>query len=87
MAYRVFLTPHVERCLLRLPPGVDRRIEAAISTLGRSPRPAGVKKLSGGEDLYRVRVGSYRIIYRVQDALRQVLVINIGHRGDVYRRR
>ncbi len=43
------------------------------------------RKPSGGEDLYRVRVGDYRIIYQIQDRALVVLVVKIGHRREVYR--
>jgi mRNA interferase RelE/StbE len=44
-----------------------------------------VTKLAGGENLYRVRVGDYRIIYQIQDKVLVVLVVKIGHRREVYR--
>lgn len=45
-----------------------------------------MKKLAGGQDLYRVRTGDFRIIYRLEDQELVVLVVRIGHRRDVYRR-
>jgi mRNA interferase RelE/StbE len=52
--------------------------------LAAQPRPLGTEKLSG-RDLYRVRQGSYRILYEIFDRDLTVLVIKIGHRPDVYR--
>jgi len=46
-----------------------------------------VKKLEGDEELYRVRVGDYRIVYHIQKRLLVVLVVTIGRRREVYRRR
>jgi mRNA interferase RelE/StbE len=63
------------------------RIAAKIDSLAHDPRPRGVEKLSGEENLYRVRVGNYRIIYQLQDAQLIVLVVKVGHRRDVYRKR
>ncbi len=54
-------------------------------SLAEEPRPDGVKKLAGSDDLYRVRVGDYRIIYQIRDATVLVVIIRVGHRGDVYR--
>lgn len=66
---------------------VGQRIADAIKALADDPRPEGSTKLQGGDDLHRVRVGSYRIVYAIQDAELLVLVVRVGHRGDVYRRR
>ena len=61
-----------------------RRIEAAISALAEDPRPAGVKRLQG-VDAYRIRIGDYRVVYDVEDAVRIVSVTNVGHRRSIYR--
>jgi mRNA interferase RelE/StbE len=61
------------------------RIAAAIDALASDPRPAGCRKLVGAERVYRVRVGDYRVIYEVYDDKLLVLVINLGHRREVYR--
>ena len=52
--------------------------------LAVEPRPAGSEKLSG-HDLYRVRQGSYRILYEIFDRGQSVTIIKIGHRREVYR--
>jgi mRNA interferase RelE/StbE len=43
-------------------------------------------KLAGAPDLYRIRVGDYRVVYQVNDATRRLLILSIAHRRDVYRR-
>jgi len=53
--------------------------------LAENPFPQGIRKLTGEEDLYRLRVGNYRIIYQVQGRRLVVLIVGIGHRADVYR--
>jgi mRNA interferase RelE/StbE len=60
---------------------VARRIEALAS----QPRPPGCEKLGGSDDRYRVRQGSYRVVYEVEDAEGTVTVVKIGHRSEVYR--
>ncbi|MDQ4076813.1 MAG: type II toxin-antitoxin system RelE/ParE family toxin [Chloroflexota bacterium] len=60
------------------------RILDALTDLGSEPRPAGTKKL-GHLNSYRIRVGDYRAIYRIDDTNRTVKVWRIGHRKDVYR--
>ena len=69
----------------KLPHGALARVAAALASLASEPRPHGVKKLSGEENLYRVRVGDYRIIYQVRDRELVVLVLKIGHRREIYR--
>lgn len=54
-------------------------------TLEANPRPPGAKKLRGESDLWRVRVGDYRILYSIEEARLVVLVVKIGHRREVYR--
>jgi mRNA interferase RelE/StbE len=61
-----------------------RRIVERIKGLGDDPRPPGCEKLTG-EDRYRLRQGSFRILFEVDDASRIVTVVKIGHRRDVYR--
>lgn len=56
-----------------------------MDALAGDPRPKGVKKLFGLDDLYRIRVGEYRVVYQIQDNRLIVLVVRIGHRKDVYR--
>lgn len=60
------------------------RVLTAICALTEDPRPPGSRKLSG-RDAYRVRVGDYRVIYRVADNELVVEVLGIGHRREVYR--
>ena len=53
--------------------------------LASQPRPPGSEKLFGPEDLYRIRVGDYRIVYQIRDEELLVSVLKIGHRREVYR--
>ncbi len=53
--------------------------------LSRDPFPAGVKKLVNSESVYRLRIGDYRLIFRVEQSKLVIEVILIGHRRDVYR--
>ena len=60
---------------------VFRRIEALAS----NPRPAGCRKLEGADDLWRIRIGDYRVIYSIDDARRNVDVSAVRHRSEAYR--
>ena len=85
--YTVFLKPAAERALKKIAPPTLRRIARAIDNLGTNPRPSGVTALQGEPGLLRIRVGDYRIIYPVRDDVLPVLVVTVGHRRDVYKRR
>ncbi len=63
---------------------VTTRIESALLDLQKNPRPAGAKKLKG-RDGWRIRIGDYRVIYEIHDRILQIIVIQIGHRREVYR--
>jgi len=83
--YRVEAKPAFERSFDRLPPEAQRRVSARIDSLADDPRPDGCQKLAGSADLYRVRVGEYRVIYQVSDAALVVLLLKAAHRREVYR--
>ena len=85
MAYTVELSPAAERQLRALVKPLRDRIIARLLDLQQEPRPPGVKKLS--DDTYRIRVGEYRILYDISEHALVVLVLAVGHRRDVYRRR
>ena len=85
MTYRIELTPAARRDLAKLPKDVLRRIDAHLLALAENPYPAGAQKLQGGEKLFRVRVGDYRIIYTVERHRLVILIIRVGHRRDIYR--
>lgn len=83
--YQVELIPAAWRALDRLPDREAERIILALRLLAQTPRPPGAKKLKSKIDLYRVRVGDYRIIYTIEDDRLLVLVVKTGNRKDVYR--
>ena len=85
MNYRVEITPSAVRQLTGLPRPAQVRLDRKILRLEKHPRPRGAVKLAGAEDLYRIRVGDYRFIYRIDDRRRVVTIARIGHRRDVYR--
>ena len=61
------------------------RVLDAIEALAMLPRPPGCKKLRGGADLWRIRVGDHRVVYAIDDSRRVVDIVIIRHRSDVYR--
>ncbi len=85
MGYSIELVPAAMRALRKLTVDVRQRVSDTIGELADDPRPPGVRKLSGSDDVYRVRTGDYRILYQIHDELLVVLVVDVGHRRDVYR--
>ncbi|MGB4066478.1 MAG: type II toxin-antitoxin system RelE/ParE family toxin [Nitrospira sp.] len=85
MSYRPAIKPSASRELGHLDNQVLRRVDEAILKLAENPRPHGAKKLSGVR-LYRIRVGTFRIVYEVNDAQHLVTVVMIGLRREVYRK-
>jgi mRNA interferase RelE/StbE len=83
--YEVLLTPSALRAFRKLERGVQVRLAHLIDSLAFNPRTHGSVKLSGEENLYRVRTGDYRIIYSIEDDVLIVLIVAVGHRREVYR--
>ncbi|WP_104129410.1 type II toxin-antitoxin system RelE/ParE family toxin [Cryobacterium sp. N21] len=81
--YRIELRPAAVKALRRIDPQDRGRVQGAIALLGEDPRPPGARALQV-RDGYRVRVGSYRIIYTIRNDILVVVVVTVGHRGDVY---
>ncbi|MGV8039088.1 MAG: type II toxin-antitoxin system RelE/ParE family toxin [Thermoanaerobaculaceae bacterium] len=62
-----------------------QKVVDRIAALAEEPRPQGCEKLAGHLDRYRVRVGSYRVVYSVDDESQAICVVKVGHRKDAYR--
>lgn len=84
MTYRIEFVKQAAKQLKSLPSEEQQKIKIKIDALTNVPRPDGVVKLTGEDNIYRVRVGNYRIIYSIQDEQLLVLMLKIGHRRDVY---
>jgi mRNA interferase RelE/StbE len=84
MNYEVILPKSVQKELNRLPDDLSRRILARLAGLETNPRPSDVRKLKGRE-AWRIRVGDYRVIFEIHDRVLQIIVIEIGHRREIYR--
>ena len=81
--YKLIFKPSVWKDLSPIPKVDVRRILKKIDSLAKEPRPPGSKKLSG-QERYRVRQGVYRIIYSIEDNQLIVMVVKVGHRGQVF---
>lgn len=81
--YQIIIKKKAKKFIDKLPMNEKRRVVAAIEQL---PNGEDIKKLKGHDDLLRLRVGDYRIVYTVDNGKLIVLVIDVGNRGDIYKR-
>ena len=81
----VRLARRAARALSALQRREQQRIRAALDLLADNPRPPNCIAMQGEDSVYRVRVGDYRIVYEVLDAVLLVHVVRIGHRREIYR--
>lgn len=84
-ACRVEFAASARRQFAKLSADARARLAPHIDRLAEDPRPPGAKRLVASEELYRSRVGPYRIVHAIQDETLVVLVVKVGHRGDAYR--
>ena len=85
MNYSIVIERPARKQLDKLDHQTYERIKTAINDLQTDPRPFGYAKMEGQEDLFRIRVGDWRVIYAIQDRKLIVLVVRVGHRSQVYR--
>ncbi len=83
--YTVTFARSAGKELEALPQGTAQRVFHAIEKLADNPRPSGVVKLHGIKNLWRIRVGDYRVVFSVDEQKRVVDVAYVRHRKDVYR--
>lgn len=83
--YGITFARSARKELDRLPADVAKRVLEKIEALRDHPRPIGVTKLKGQRNLWRLRVGDYRVVYAIDDAAKAVDVSIVRHRRDVYR--
>jgi mRNA interferase RelE/StbE len=82
--YSIEIKKSATKEIAKIPNPHLKRIIDAIASLADAPRPPGSKKLSGDEK-YRIRIGTYRILYQIEDWRLVVYVVKVGHRKGVYR--
>ena len=85
MKYSVEFKKSAAKTLRKLPQSVQKRIIDKLSEIKNSPPPSVETKLKGNNPFHRIRVGDYQIIYEIQNDILVILVINIGHRKDIYK--
>ena len=85
MPYSIEVTRTAEKQLKKLSRNDQRRVIEAVVALANDPYPNGVRKLTGYNDVFRIRVGRFRVIYSVSRKKLVVIILKVGHRKDVYR--
>lgn len=85
--YSIEIKSTAEKQLKKIAKPDQKKIAKAILALGLDPFPKGFKKLSGQDDICRIRIGNYRVLYTVEDRKLIILVFKIAHRKDAYRER
>lgn len=84
--YSITISESALKKMRALENALQKRIAKRIEELAVTPRHRQSKKLKGEDNLYRNRVGTYRIVYTIQDDKLILLVLDIGHRREIYGR-
>jgi mRNA interferase RelE/StbE len=85
MRYSLLFAPSARKELQSLPLNNAARILQKIEQLTENPRPPGLKKLKGPGNLFRLRIGEYRVIYEIDDKNQRVDISVIRHQSEAYR--
>ena len=82
--YKIIIKPSAKKDLDKLPDKEFKRIFTKLTQLSTNPRPIGIQKLSDDEG-YRIRSGNYRILFTINDKIKNVFVYRVKHRKDAYK--
>ncbi|MFI3190731.1 hypothetical protein BCS42_04050 [Crenothrix sp. D3] len=85
MAYEIIIKPSAEKAFAKLEKSQQIKIISVIEKLASNPKPQGFKKLKSVAELYRIRVGNYRVIYNIDNKVLIITVVKIGHRKEIYK--
>ena len=84
MTYEIEILRSAQKQLSKIQRDEQQRIIKGIRKLSENPRPKGCKKLTA-RPAWRIRIGNYRVLYEIHDNRLLILVIDIGHRREIYR--
>ena len=84
-SYKIEVSATAEKQIRKLPRDDQIRVLRAIRPLAITPSPPGSRKVRGYEDVFRIRVGTYRILYRIVGRRLLIIILKIGHRREIYR--
>lgn len=83
--YEIRFSTKAEKAYQKLPGDIRSRIDQKLNYLRLTPRGPDTKKLVGTENAYRTRVGTYRIVYEIEDDKLIVWILDVGHRSSIYK--
>ncbi len=86
MTYSIAIRPKALELIKEQAPKHQKQIRKKIDSLEHEPRPPNAKKLEGGDGLWRVRTGDFRIVYTIEDEELLVVIVTVGNRKDIYDR-
>ena len=82
--YNVIVLPRAQKQIKTLDRSTKNRVLSALVALASDPRPPGCIKIKSEDGVWRIRVGDYRIGYRINDTTQVVTILRIGHRSEFY---
>ncbi len=82
--YEVYLERRAEREIRKLPSEFGRRIVQEIVRLAQNPRPSQARKIVGSHSDWRLRIGSYRVLYEINEKEKKIIILKIRHRREAY---
>ncbi len=85
MNYEIELTRIALKNMTKIPKRDLLRIQNKLEALSMEPTPPEIKKIQGDDNLYRIRSGNYRILYRIFENKLIILIVDIDHRKDIYK--
>jgi mRNA interferase RelE/StbE len=83
--YRIEVSATAERQIRKLPRADQLRVVRVIGALSTDPHPPGCRKLSGHDDVFRVRIGRYRVLYAIEHRRLIIIILKVADRKDVHR--
>ena len=86
MSYQIVVKKSAAKEIEALPTKILPQVTEAIYDLGNVPRPQGCKKLKGSKaNIWRIRIGDYRVVYLIDDKIEIIDIQKVGHRKDIYK--
>ncbi|MBN8835567.1 MAG: hypothetical protein ABS68_00575 [Niastella sp. SCN 39-18] len=85
MGFTVIIKQSAQKQISKLPVAYQNKVKQVILALEKQPRPHGYIKLTGTDNIYRIRVGVYRIVYEIADKHLLIYIFDVEHRKDAYR--
>ena len=84
-SFRVEVSATAEKQIRKLGRDDQIRVLRTIRSLATESAPTGSRKIRGYDDVFRIRVGTYRILYRIEGRRLLIIILKVGHRREIYR--